>query len=153
MAISTRSLLNGAIWTIGAYGIGTALRTGTNIVLARILAPDIFGTMLIVYTLRMGIELISDVGINQNIVYNKNADDPEFYNTAWSLQLLRSVILWLVFLAAAVPIADFYGSPILALAIPVTSFGIVLTGLSSISKPLLQKKLQIARLNLYETIV
>jgi len=109
--------------------------------------------MLIVYTLRTGIELISDVGINQNIVFNKNAGDPEFYNTAWSLQLLRSAILWLVFVAAAVPIANFYGSPILALAIPVTSFGIVLTGLSSISKPLLQKQLQIAKLNLYETIV
>jgi O-antigen/teichoic acid export membrane protein len=153
MAISTRPLLKGTVWTIGAYGLGTALRTGTNIVLARLLAPDIFGTMLIVYTLRMGIELISDVGISQNIVYNKNADDPEFYNTAWSLQLLRSVILWLVFLAAAVPIAQFYHSPVLALAIPVTSFSLVLAGLSSISKPLLQKKLQIARLNLYETIV
>jgi len=153
MAISTRPLLKGTVWTIGAYGLGTALRTGTNIVLARLLAPDIFGTMLIVYTLKMGIELVSDVGIGQNIVYNKNADDPEFYNTAWSLQLLRSVILWLVFLAAAVPIAQFYHSPVLALAIPVTSFSLVLSGLSSISRPLLQKKLQIARLNLYETIV
>jgi O-antigen/teichoic acid export membrane protein len=109
--------------------------------------------MLIVYTLQMGIELISDVGIRQNIIYNENANDPEFYNTAWSLQLLRGVVLWIVFLAAAEPIAHFYNSPILALAIPVTSFSIVLTGLSSISKPLLQKKLQIAKLNLYETIV
>jgi hypothetical protein len=78
MTISTGTLFKGTIWTIGAYGMGTALRTATNIVLARLLAPDIFGTMLTVYTLRMGIELISDVGINQNIVYNENADNPEF---------------------------------------------------------------------------
>jgi O-antigen/teichoic acid export membrane protein len=153
MTISNRSLLNGAVWTIGAYGLSTALRTATNIVLARLLAPDIFGTMLIVYTLKIGIELLSDVGINQNIIYNKNADDPEFYNTAWSLQLLRSVVLWLVFMAAAAPMAQFYHSPILALAVPATSFSIVFTGLTSIGKSLLQKRMQIVKLNLYDTVM
>jgi O-antigen/teichoic acid export membrane protein len=153
MTISTRFLLNGTVWTIGAYGISTVLRTATNVVLARLLAPDIFGTMLIVYTLRMGIEMISDVGINQNIVYNKNADNPEFYNTAWSLQLIRSIVLWLVFVAAAVPMARFYQTPILALVVPVASFSIVLTGLTSIGKYLLQKRLQIARLNLFDVIM
>jgi O-antigen/teichoic acid export membrane protein len=101
----------------------------------------------------MGIEFISDVGINQNIIYNKNADDPEFYNTAWTLQLMRSVVLWLVFVAAAAPMARFYQSPILAVVVPITSFSIVFTGLTSISKSLLQKRLQIARLNLFDTIM
>src|SRR5437762_230154 len=108
MTISTRTLVSGTFWTIGAYGISTALRVVTNVALAHMLAPDIFGTMLIVYTLKTGIELVSDVGINQNIVYNENADNPEFYNTAWTLQLLRSIGLWLVFVAAAWPIALFY---------------------------------------------
>ena len=153
MTISTRTLVKGTVWTIGAYGVGTALRTVTNIVLARLLAPDIFGTMLIVYTLRMGIELISDVGINQNIVYNKNADNPEFYNTAWTLQLVRSIALWLLFIAAAVPIASFYNSPILAVVVPITSFSLVLSGLTSLSKSLLQKRMQIAKLNVYDLIM
>jgi O-antigen/teichoic acid export membrane protein len=153
MTISTRFLFSGTLWTIGAYGIGTALRTATNIVLARLLAPDIFGTMLIVYTLRMGIELVSDVGINQNIIYNEKASDPDFYDTAWTLQLIRSVILWLLFMTAAIPIAHFYNSPILGIVVPVTAFGIVLSGLTSISKFLLQKRLQVARLNAFDTIM
>jgi O-antigen/teichoic acid export membrane protein len=153
VTISTRSLFSGTIWTIGAYGVSTALRTGTNIVLARLLAPDIFGTMLIVYTLRMGIELISDIGIGQNVIYNENADNPEFYNTAWSLQLVRSIVLWLVFMAAAVPMARFYASPILASVVPVTAFSIVLTGLTSIGKALLQRRMQLAKLNLFDTLM
>lgn len=153
MTISTRSLLNGTVWTIGGYGIGTVLRFATNIILARLLAPDIFGTMLIVYTLRMGIEMISDVGIGQNIIYNKDAEDPEFYNTAWSLQLIRSLVLWLVFVAAAIPMAHFYQSPVLALVVPITAFSLVFTGLTSISKPLLQKRLLIAKLNVYDTLM
>lgn len=153
MTISTRTLVSGTFWTIGAYGISTALRVVTNVALAHMLAPDIFGTMLIVYTLKTGIELISDVGINQNIVYNENADNPEFYNTAWTLQLLRSIGLWLAFVAAAWPIALFYQSPILAVVVPITSFSLVLSGLSSLSKSLLQKRMQIARLNVYEFIM
>ena len=111
MTISVRFLLTGTVWTTGAYGVGQVLRLATNVALARLLAPELFGIMLIVYSLRTGVELISDVGIGQNIVYNKNADDPDFYNTAWSLQFIRSVVLWLVFLAAAVPLAQFYQSP------------------------------------------
>jgi O-antigen/teichoic acid export membrane protein len=153
MTISTRTLFSGTVWTIGAYGVSTALRTATSIVLARLLAPDIFGTMLIVYTLRMGIELISDIGIGQNVVYNENADNPEFYNTAWSLQLIRSIALWLVFTAAAVPMAKFYASPVLVAVVPVTAFSIVLTGLTSIGKSLLQKRMQLAKLNLFDTLM
>ncbi len=153
MTISTRFLLKGTAWTVGAYAVTQALRLGTNVVLARLLAPELFGIMLIVDTLRIGIELISDVGISQNIIYHGNADDPIFYNTAWSVQLIRSVILWLVFLAIAVPIARFYEYPDLAFILPITAFNFLLTGLTSIKKPLAQKKLRIATINLFDVIL
>ena len=44
-------------------------------------------------------------GVFQNIVYDKNANNPEFYNTAWTLGVIRGVILWLVTLFLAVPVA------------------------------------------------
>jgi O-antigen/teichoic acid export membrane protein len=109
--------------------------------------------MLIVYSLRTGIELISDIGIGQNLVQSKNAEDPDFYNTAWSLQLVRSFVLWLVFSAAAIPMAHFYQSPILIFVVPVAAFGIVLAGLTSVSRALMYKRLQFARLNLFETAI
>jgi O-antigen/teichoic acid export membrane protein len=153
MAISTSFLLRGTVWTLGAYGVSTMLRFVTNVVLARLLAPEIFGTMLIVYSLRTGIELISDIGIGQNLIQSKNAENPDFYNTAWSLQLIRSFFLWVVFSAAAIPLAHFYQSPILILVVPVTALGIIFAGLTSVSKSLLQKRLQIAKLNLFDTIM
>jgi O-antigen/teichoic acid export membrane protein len=153
MTISIGFLLRGAFWTIGAYGLGQALRFAQNIFLARLLAPELFGIMLIVNSLRMGIELLSDVGVGQNVVYHKDANDPDFYNTAWSLQATRSVLLWLVALVVAAPMARFYQSPVLVYIIPLTAFGIVLSGFSSISRPLMQKRLQIAKLNAFEVIV
>jgi O-antigen/teichoic acid export membrane protein len=151
MATSTNFLLRGTAWTLGAYGAGTALRFATNVVLARLLTPEIFGTMLIVYSLRTGIELISDIGIGQNIVQSKHAEDPDFYNTAWSLQLIRSFLLWAAFSAAAIPMAHFYQSPILSYVVPVAALSIIFAGLTSVSRSLATKRLQFAKLNLFDT--
>jgi O-antigen/teichoic acid export membrane protein len=152
MKIASGILLKGTFWTIGSYGIVTGLRIAQSIVLARFLAPELFGIMLIVNTLRIGIELMSDLGIGQNVVYSKNANDPEFYNTAWTLQLIRGMILWACLSAAAIPIARLYQSEILVFVIPISGFAIVVSGLSSISRSLLQKRLQIVRVNMFEVI-
>lgn len=153
MAISIRVLLKGTLWTAGAYGLGQVLRLATNIALARLLAPEVFGIMWIIYSLQTGIELISDVGIGQNIIYNKDAENPNFYNTAWTLQLFRSAALWLVFLVSAVPLAHFYQAPILAFIVPISAFSLVLAGLTSTSKHLLQKRLMIGKLNAFDLIM
>jgi O-antigen/teichoic acid export membrane protein len=149
MKLATGKLVNGAVWTVGAFGLGQAIRLATNVLLARLLAPELFGIMLIVNTLRIGIELFSDVGISQNIIRSPNAYDPRFYNTAWSLQIIRSIALWFVFILAAVPAARFYGAPILSAVLPVSGFSIVLAGSASLSPAILQKKMQFARLTLF----
>jgi O-antigen/teichoic acid export membrane protein len=153
MAISTSFLLRGTIWTLGAYGVSTIVRFVSNVVLARLLAPDIFGTMLIVNSFKTGVELISDIGIGQNLVQSQNAENPDFYDTAWSLQVIRSLFLWIAFSATAIPMAQFYHSPILLLVVPATAFNIVFAGLDSVSRPLLQKRLRIATVNLFDTSV
>ena len=150
MSLFAQFLLKGTIWTILAYGTSQILRLGTNVILARLLSPDVFGTMLIVYTLRTGIELISDVGLSQSVIYNKKGEDPEFYNTAWTLSCIRSLILWLIFIGAAVPMANFYQSQILVYVVPVTAFVVILTGATSISKVIIQKRMQIIKLNVFD---
>ena len=149
----SRFLLKGTLWTVGAYGLSILLRLGTNVIMTRLLAPELFGIMSIVYTLWTGVELMTDVGIGQNIVYNKNAEDPDFYNTAWTLGLVRNASLWLVCIAAAVPMANFYQTPILAQIIPVTLIGLLLAGFGAVSRPLLQKRMQVAKINAFDLIV
>ena len=153
MTYSIKFPLTGAAWTIGAYGVGQLIRLVTNVILTRLLAPELFGIMLIVYSLRTGLALISDIGIGQNIVYSKNADDPDFYNTAWTLENIRNAVLWLICLAIAAPLAQFYQSPVLVSILPITALSLVFTSLSSTSRYLLQKRMKLAELNLFETII
>ena len=153
MNVSIMVLLRGAIWTVGGFGAGQIVRLGTNIILARLLAPQLFGLMLIVQTVRIGIELMSDIGISQNIIYSPNAYEPDFYNTAWSLQLIRSMGLWLLILVAAWPLAQFYDTPNLSVLLPITGVMTLLGGLTSVSPQILQKKLQFAKINVFQLTV
>jgi O-antigen/teichoic acid export membrane protein len=144
-------LIRGAIWTIGSYAINQVVRLATNVILARLLAPEIFGVMFIVTSLRTGADLISDLGFGQNIVQNAHAEDPDFYNTAWTLQVLRGLLLWLICAAATLPLAHLYDSAILSAVLPVAAVAFIFSGFTSVSRYLLQRRMQFARLNLFET--
>jgi len=153
MKIAHVTLTKGTIWTIMSFGGSQFFRLSTNIILTRLLAPQLFGIMVIVNALNTGVELISDVGIGQNIIYNKNGDEPTFANTAWTLQSLRGVLLWVIACIFAGPVARYYETPILLIIIPIASFVLVLSGFSSVNRFLVQRRMQFARLAIYEIIV
>ncbi|GAA4131492.1 oligosaccharide flippase family protein [Aminobacter aganoensis] len=151
MAISSKRLLHGAIWTTGAYFVSIVLRFGSNVVLSRLVMPEVFGTMLIISTLRNGIELVSDVGIGQNIVHNSKGEEQRFRDTAWTIQLVRGAILFSLMFALAAPLGQLYSLP--ASAIQLSAFGLVLMGSASVSIYMLQRQLQFVKLNLFDLMV
>lgn len=142
-----------AIWTVFGYGTGQALRFGSNLILTRLLVPEYFGLMTVVNTLRIGIELFSDIGILQSIVNNKRGDEPVFLNTAWTLQTIRGVILWLFLLIVTLPIATFYHDQNLLWLIPITGMSSILDGFCSTSVYSLHRRLQLGKLIRFDLIV
>jgi O-antigen/teichoic acid export membrane protein len=150
MKLSRLAVLKGIGWTVGVFGLSQLLRFVTIVAITRLLTPELFGIMAIVNSVRTGVDLASDLGIGQNIIQNKNADDPTFLNTAWTLQLIRGPILWIICSAVAVPLAHLYQSPLLIFVLPVAALYFVVLGFSSISMSLLQRRLQFARLNTFD---
>ena len=61
----------------------------------------LLGTMLLINTLRTGGELLTDVGVGQSVVNNKRGNEPTFYNTAWTIQIVRGLILFVIGAAAS----------------------------------------------------
>ena len=119
----------------------------------RILAPELFGLMVIVNSLRTGIDLISDIGIETNIVHNQNSSLPEFYNTAWTLQVLRGLLLWIATLQPVYLLRISSEFLSLALLIPVSATYFIFGGFVSVGRFLVQKDLKFARVNLFELMV
>lgn len=139
-------------WATAGYGIVQAIRFGSNLVLTRILAPDLFGVMILLTTLRVGIELFTDIGIAQNVVSSKNAEDPRFYNTAWTLQILRGLLLALLTFVLVPVFRSYYDDPRLSFVLPFMAAFFILTGGTSIGLPLAVKRLATHRTATFEVV-
>lgn len=142
--------LLGAVWTIAGYGASQILRFGSNLVLTRLLEPELFGLMSLVYVFITGLHLFSDIGIGASVIQNKRGDDPKFLNTAWTLQVLRGGLIWLCCLALAFPASQIYNVPQLLWLIPVVGLNAVLAGFNSTALITLNRHLSVKQLALFE---
>jgi O-antigen/teichoic acid export membrane protein len=131
MSLKTKAA-KGAVWTIAGYGGMLLIRLLSSIVLTRIFAPDIYGLMTLVWVFQLGIFLFADIGIRPSIVQSARGDDPPFVNTAWTIQIGRGIILWIVAILIAAPYAAFFGDDArLGDLIPATGVALVITGFNS----------------------
>ena len=135
----------GSVWVICGMAGGQLVRLLSNLVLTRALFPEAFGLMLIVHTVIMALELLSDVGIFASIINHRRGEDPAFLATAWTLQILRGISLWLIACLITGPIAWWYGYGELIYLIPVTSVSALLVGFQSTALPLLNRQVYVGR--------
>ena len=129
-------------WNIAGYGLSQVIRLGSNLVMTRLLVPEMYGVMAIAMTLTVILSLMSDIGLRQNIVQSRRGDDPDFLDTVWVVQIARGVVLWLAALALSIalhfanlwdvlPAKSVYASPVLPLVIAVFSLSTIIAGFQS----------------------
>ncbi|MGL5942411.1 MAG: oligosaccharide flippase family protein [Waterburya sp.] len=147
-----KQAINGTVWTIVGYGISQTLRLGSNLILTRLLVPELFGLMALVNVFIMGLALFSDIGIRPSIIQNKRGNEPVFLNTAWTIQVIRGFGVWLGCIAIAFPIARFYEDPRLMWLIPIVGFNIVILGFTSTSLATLSRHMEVGKLTMFEII-
>jgi O-antigen/teichoic acid export membrane protein len=142
--------VRGAVWTIASYGLSLVLRLGSNLILTRLLVPEMFGLMTLVYVFITALHLFSDLGIGQTLIQNKRGEEPDFINTAWTLQVYRGLILWFCTLLLAWPISQLYQQPQFLWLLPVVGFGTVISGFNSTSLFTLNRNMALGKLAIYE---
>jgi O-antigen/teichoic acid export membrane protein len=158
-----RRVFGAGAWSLGGYGLSQVLRFGSNLLLTRLLVPDMFGVMAIANIVMVGLALFSDVGLLPNVVQNARGNDPAFLNTAWVIQILRGVLLWFIalcislfiFLANRIslfPMDSVYADPRLPYVIAVSSFTAVIAGIQSTKLLEASRNLAIGRATVIEII-
>ncbi|QHQ34072.1 oligosaccharide flippase family protein [Algicella marina] len=145
--------MRSSFWTIFGYGTSQILRLASNLILTRILFPEAFGLMALVMVVMQGLTNFSDVGINTSIQQNKRGDDEDFLNTAWTLNVIRGLLLWLLTVLVAVPIANFYEEPQLAQLIPVAGAILVIQGFFPTRLESANRHLNLGRVTLLEMAI
>ncbi len=132
-------------WTLAGYGMNQALRLGGNLILTRLLFPEAFGLMAIVMIVMYGVGMFADTGIVPSIVQKAQGNDPAFLNTAWTIQIIRGVLMWGVLYALALPIAKLYGEPLLADMLPIVGLTAIINGFNSTKLYTAQRNLEAVR--------
>lgn len=153
LSAERRSLFEKASWVAAPFIVSQFIRLASNVVLAWLLAPQLFGVMLLINTFRTGAELLTDIGIGQSIVSHRLGGQTKFYNTAWTIQIIRGFSLFLIALSLTVPLAKFYENEEFLLLLPAMAPIFLLTGFTSPARFLLQKRLEVRTQALFDLAV
>ncbi|UVK40222.1 oligosaccharide flippase family protein [Mesorhizobium sp. AR10] len=87
-------ILQAAGWSMAAYVSGYGLRLLSSLIMTRLLVPEMFGVMAIATIVQVVAAMLCDVGLRQAVIQNKRGDEQIFLDTAWTLQIIRGVVIW-----------------------------------------------------------
>lgn len=144
-------------WTFFAFAASQFLRLFSNLILTRLLLPEMFGLMAIVTVVRVGVYMCSEIGLKVNIIRHDKGEDPVLLNTAWTMQVIRGGLLWLIISSIAyflwyfngtsiLPTVSIYNDPRLSPLLVVTGFVAFITGFESTRAWLAQRNMMLGRL-------
>jgi lipopolysaccharide exporter len=122
--------MKGAAWLIGSRFLGRGVDFFTLLIFARLLSPADFGLTALALTVVLIVDTVLEVPVTQALT-RLPAIDKSHLDTGFTLNLLRGLLIGLVVLAAAWPVAAFYDNPALAPIMVALSAGPVIRSLAS----------------------
>jgi O-antigen/teichoic acid export membrane protein len=159
--ILTGRLARATGWTAIAMIIAQFIRLGGNLIMTRLLPPDMFGVMSIVFSVQITIVMVLDIGLRTALIQSKRGEDPVLLNTAWTVQIIRCAVVWGLNLAFAasipslvssgvIPAGSAWTAPELPLVLAITSFGFVLNSFESTNVITAERHLALKRVVLLQ---
>jgi O-antigen/teichoic acid export membrane protein len=134
------------MWTLVRYASEYTIRLGSNLIMTRLLFPEAFGLLALVNAFMAGLSMFSDLGIGASVVQNPRGEEPVFLRTAWSVQVMRGVLLWFFAVSVSSVMAGVYEQPQLHALIPVAGFTVVIAGFNSISLERKKRRIELGGL-------
>jgi len=158
--IERKKIFTAGFWIIGAYGLSQLLRLGSNLVVTRLLEPELFGLMTIVYVVMHGITMFSDLGFWAFIVRHKGGTEEKVLDTVWTMQVVRGWLIFIVVLLMAlafnivnglkISLGDIYGNERLPTLLIIVGFNALVSGYKTMAPALESRELKRGRLELIE---
>lgn len=108
-----RRVLAGSAWLASGRMVVRGIGVVSTLVLVRLLSPDDFGVVAVAMALIATLEQATEFGFNSALIRLHDARREE-YDTAWTLNATRGLVIALAILVAAGPLAAFLDDPRLA---------------------------------------
>jgi len=113
----------------------------STLILARILVPEDFGLIAILMLTIQLFEIIGETG-SEKYILQKDGVDETVLNSAWTLNIILKLIIWIVFIALVPMIVKFYDTSLLELPLYVISSILIIRPLANPGVILLKKELK-----------
>ncbi len=140
---NNKSVLSKSLLVILFNISGMGIRFLSNLVLAWLLVPEMFGVAAIITTVIIGMMMLSDVGIYDSVIRNEKGEEKDFCSTAWYMQIGRGLVLYLIILVIAPLLARFYEVPELTQYLYVAGLALILFSFKSIYMSVLQRRMDV----------
>lgn len=144
MSTNKRKVFTNLIWRFaercGAQGVAFVV----SIILARLLAPEAYGTIALVTVFTNILQVFVDSGLGNALIQKKDADDIDF-STVFYFNVFICVIIYIGMFCASPLIADFYNKPELIPVVRVLCLTIVVSGLKNVQQAYVSRTLQFKR--------
>ncbi len=142
--------VRGAAWTLAGFGANKVLGLVSTLVLTRLLFPEAFGLMALAGVFMTGLQMFSDIGIRPSIIQSKRGEDPDFLNTAWTMQVVRGFVLWAIACVIAYPVSLAYSEPSLFPILCVLGSTATIRGFQTTGYATANRKLALGKLTTVE---
>lgn len=124
----------------GAQGVSFVV----SIVLARLLAPELYGTIALVTVFTAILQVFVDSGMGNALIQKKDADDLDF-STIFYFNMFSCTCLYLFMFVAAPYIAAFYSDPTITPLVRVLSLTLIISGVKNIQQAYVSRTMQFKR--------
>jgi O-antigen/teichoic acid export membrane protein len=150
-------------WYIFAIVFSQLIRLASNLILTRLLAPEVFGVMAIVSVVAIGIAMFTDIGLWPFIVRHKDPENPHMLNVVWSIQVVRGWVMFGFILAIATILTfgnkllpsyfhGIYANSLLPMLVLISGFASIIAGYASMASPVMHRKVDVGKLQIIELI-
>ena len=142
---------NGFLWAaLGAFA-GRGLQFVTEIILSRILFPEDFGLMAVGLAVLNISEMLTETGFSSALI-QKQGDIKRYLNTAWTMEVIKSILLFLKVFIMSKPIAAFYDNLSAINILQAISILFLLRGFRNVGIVFFRKNLEIHKQVILDTI-
>ena len=142
--INSNKIVKNFIWRFAERCGARAVSFIVSIVLARLLVPDVYGTIALVTVFTTILNVFIDSGMGNALIQKKNADDLDF-STVFYFNMAMCIVLYIAMFFFAVPISQFYHDESLVSVIRVLSLTLVISGIKNVQQAYISRTMQFKR--------
>lgn len=143
-------------WSTAGEALAKLIAPVTNIILARILAPEDFGVLATVNMIITFVDLFTDSGFAKYIIqcdFAKESEIEQYVNVAFWTNLILSIALWSVIYFFRYPIAQVVGNKGHENVIIIAATQLIITSFSSIQTALYRRNFDFKTLFIARVII